>query len=43
MEHVSHKDKQKEEVCPEKRRDQHELLGVSQPILGGNASFPSYA
>jgi hypothetical protein len=34
MKHMSHQDEQKEEVCSEKRRDQHQLLSVSQPMLG---------
>jgi hypothetical protein len=40
MEHVSHKDKQKEEVCLEKRRDQPQLLVVSQPIPWWKCFFP---
>jgi hypothetical protein len=41
MEHVSHKDKQKEEVCPEKRRDQRQLLSVSQPPPWWKCLFPN--
>ena len=42
MEHLSHKDKQKEEVCLEKRRDQRQLLVVSQPIPWWKCFFPVF-
>ena len=42
MEHVSHKDKQKEEVCLEKRRDQRQLLVGSQPIPWWKCFFPVF-
>jgi hypothetical protein len=42
MQHVRHKDKQKEEVCPEKRRDQRQLLSVSQPPPWWKCLFPIF-
>ena len=42
MEHLSHKDKQKEEVCPEKRSDQRQLLNVSQPTPWWKCLFPIF-
>ncbi len=41
MDHLSHKDKQKEEVCPEKRRDQRQLLSGSQPPPWRKCLFPN--
>jgi len=42
MDHLSHKDKQKEEVCSEKRRDQRQLLSGSQPPPWWKRLFPIF-
>jgi hypothetical protein len=42
MEPVSYKDKLKEEVSPEKRGDQRQLLSVSQPTPWWKCLFPIF-